>query len=178
MPPCLRWLLLSLCFTGAAVAQSTERPPADPADVESIDAIIKASYEVISGPAGEERNWDRERSLFHPESRHIPTFPGPDGSHQAQVLTVEDFIERSGPYLTTNGFFEYEIAREVHRYGNIAQVFSTYAWRQTEEGPVGGRGINSFQLYYDGTRWWIVSILWMQESPQHPIPAEFLPADG
>src|SRR5437660_4770493 len=37
---------------------------ADPSDVASIDAIITAAYEVISGPAGKKRDWHRERSLF------------------------------------------------------------------------------------------------------------------
>ena len=33
-------------------------------DVESVDTIIKALYEVISGEKGEERDWDRFRNLF------------------------------------------------------------------------------------------------------------------
>ena len=51
-------------------------PEADPADVESIDAIIAALYDVISGPIGEKRDWDRFRSLFVPDARLIPTGQG------------------------------------------------------------------------------------------------------
>ncbi len=40
-------------------------------DVSSIDSIIDALYEVISGEESEERDWDRERNLFHPEARLI-----------------------------------------------------------------------------------------------------------
>jgi len=36
------------------------------------------------------------------------------------------------------------------------------------------RGINSIQLFYDGSRWWIVSIYWQQESPEYPIPEKYL----
>lgn len=156
-------------------AAETEMIPADPADVSSIDAIITASYDVISGPAGP-RDWDRERSLFHPDSRHIPTSPNPSGGSTPHVQHVEDFIERSSQFFDSNGFYEYEIARETQRFGDIAHVFSTYAWSREKDGPVGGRGINSFQLVYDGTRWWILSVFWSQESETNPIPAEFLPS--
>lgn len=150
---------------------------ADPDDVSTIDGIVTASYEVISGPAGEARDWDRERSLFHPLSRHIPTSPNNSGGSRADVQSVESFIERASPFFENNGFYEYEIARRVERFGDIAHVFSTYEWSRTEGGPVGGRGINSFQLVYDGERWWIVSIFWAQESESNPIPPEYLPAE-
>ncbi|HBB95831.1 MAG TPA: hypothetical protein DC054_10610, partial [Blastocatellia bacterium] len=38
-------------------------PPANPADVATMDAIVASLYDVISGPPGA-RNWDRFRSLF------------------------------------------------------------------------------------------------------------------
>lgn len=163
---------------GAAPAGAEERtrPVADPADVASIDAIITASYDVISGPAGD-RDWDRERSLFHPDSRHMPTRPNGRGGALVDVMNVEDFIRASGAFFADNPFYEYEIARTTQRYGNIAHVLSTYAWSTEREGPPMGRGINSFQLLFDGERWWIVSVFWAQESEQMPIPQEFLPTE-
>ena len=170
---------LAVSQTDVAVGQTLEAtattPAANPDDVSSIDAIVTASYEVISGPAGP-REWDRERSLFHPLSRHIPTRPNQNGGSDADVQTVETFIARSSPYFEKNGFYEYEIARKVERFGDIAHAFSTYEWSKTKGGPVGGRGINSFQLVFDGQRWWIVSVFWAQESDKHPIPAEYLPS--
>lgn len=169
------------CFAPFLFAQEADSPAmteAAPEDVATIDAIIKASYEVISGSADEERDWDRERSLFHPDSRHIPTRALDSGEYVADVMDVEAFIERSAPYFERNGFYEYEIAREVQHFGNIAHVFSTYAWSNELDGPVGGRGINSFQLLYDGTRWWIMSVFWQQESEAYPIPEAYLPEGG
>ena len=64
-------LVLSLIAAHAVTAQVVST--ADPADVESIDAIISASYDVISGSKDEPRDWNRERSLFYPGSRHMPT---------------------------------------------------------------------------------------------------------
>lgn len=158
------------CVSSPAIAQD-----AAPEDVASIDAIITASYDVISGSADEERDWDRERSLFHPDSRHMPTYRAESGEYVADVSDVEGFIERVDPYFREQSFYEYEIARKVERFGNIAHVFSTYEWSHEKGGPTAGRGINSFQLLFDGTRWWIMSVFWQQESEEYPIPDEYLP---
>ncbi len=94
--------------TAAAPAAAT--PSANPADVASIDAILTALYDVISGPAGQKRNWDRMRSLFVPGARLIPTGRRADGVRSIQVWTVDQYIERVGPRLEESGFFERELA--------------------------------------------------------------------
>jgi hypothetical protein len=161
--------------TAAAPQTAAPAPAANPSDVASLDAILKATYDTISGPAGQKRDWNRLRSLFMPGARMIPSGPRPDGSFSAQALDVEGYIARAGDYLEKNGFFETEIARRTDRFGNIAQVFSTYESRhKADEAKPFMRGINSFQLLYDGKRWWIVTIYWQQESEKHPIPQEYL----
>lgn len=150
------------------------------ADVASIDAIITAAYDVISGPAGKKRDWERERSLFIPGARLIPTTKaaGEINTGQTiapQVFDVEGFIERSREYLEKNGFYEKEIARRVEQFGHIAHVWSTYESRHREDDRQPFmRGINSFQLLYDENRWWIVTIYWQHEGPDCPIPAKYL----
>jgi hypothetical protein len=148
----------------------------DPADVASIDAIIRAAYDVISGPSGEKRDWDRERSLFYPGARLIPTAkPGANDGLAPQMLDVEGFIARVEQYVTENGFFEKEIARHTEQFGHIAHVWSTYESRHNADDPKPFmRGINSIQLFYDGSRWWIVSIYWQPESARDPIPEKYL----
>jgi len=132
---------------------------ADPADVASVDAIVKAAYDVISGPAGKKRDWDRERSLFIPGARLIPTTAkagqiNSDGTITPQVLDVEGFIERSREFFAKAGFFEKEIARRTERFGHIAHVWSTYESRHQADDPEPFmRGINSIQLLNDGDRW-------------------------
>ena len=149
---------------------------AAPADVASIDAIIRAAYDVISGSLGEKRDWDRERSLFYPGARLIPTAkPGANDGLAPQMLDVEGFVARVEQYVTENGFFEKEIARHTEQFGHIAHVWSTYESRYSEDDPEPFmRGINSIQLFYDGNRWWIVSIYWQQESDRDPIPQNYL----
>jgi hypothetical protein len=150
-------------------------PSAKAADVSSPDAILAATYDVISGPPGT-RDWDRFRSLFVPGARLIAVQKGKDGNLSARVLTPEDYIARGGPYFEKNGFFEREASRHADRYGNIMQIFSTYESRHdAKDAAPFARGINSFQLFFDGTRWWVVTIYWEEETPDTPLPKEFLP---
>ncbi len=159
-------------------AQQTDAPAADPADVESIDAIMIAVYDVISGDAGEARDWDRFRSLFAPGATLSPV-GRPDGTtYVRRAITPDQYAETSGSYLEQNGFHEVEIHRVTEQYGVIAHAFSTYESRRLASDPEPfARGINSFQLLWDGSRWWIVSIYWLQESEDHPIPAKYLPGN-
>ena len=36
------------------------------------------------------------------------------------------------------------------------------------------RGINSIELFWDGKRWWIVTIFWQGEGPDNPLPEKYL----
>jgi hypothetical protein len=149
-------------------------PAANPADVASIDTIIAAVYDVISGPAGKKRDWDRMRSLFVPGARLIPTGPRP-GGYGSRVLTVDEFIERSNPFFEKEGFFEKEAARTLEQFGQIAHAFSTYESRHAaDDAKPFQRGINSIQLVNDGKRWWIVTIFWQGEDEKAPLPAKYL----
>jgi hypothetical protein len=176
-----RHLLLTAAASGAAAVMSAgaDGPPpagaaARPEDVASIDAILGAVYDVISGPRGKARDWDRMRGLFVPGARLIPCRPkGADGKVTIATLSVEDYIARSGPTLVAKGFSERQVARRVERFGHMAQVFSTYETRLDGEVGLLGRGINAIQLLWDETRWWVVTIMWDAESPTQPIPAEY-----
>jgi len=152
---------------------ATEAKPR-PEDVASPDAIIKAMYETISGPAGK-RNWQRERSLFLPDARLIPIGKRIHGEGGLQVLSLEEWIEQVTPFFAENDFWEMEVMRHTDRFGNLIQAFSTYEARHSLEGPPLGRGVNSIQLVFHNKRWWIASMMWDNESRDNPIPEEFLP---
>ena len=159
----------------APAAAAQKQVTANPKDVESIDAIIAALYDVISGPAGEKRDWDRMRSLFVPGARLIPVVVPRDSAARPFMLSVEDYIQRSGPMLERDGFFEREIGRRTEVFGHIAHVFSTYDSKRTEaDAQPFMRGINSIQLLYDGRRWWVVNIFWDSERPGQPIPPQYI----
>lgn len=141
-------------------------------DVESIEGILKAMYEVISGPAGE-RDWARERTLLHPSARLLPTRKE-EGVGIIDVFDCDGYIASRTPFFAVNDFHEVEIARRVERFGNIAHVWSTYDGRRTADAPPFVRGINSIQLFHDGERWWVMSVMWDNQRPDSPVPDEYL----
>ena len=150
-------------------------PRANPADVASLDAIVTALYDVISGPAGQARDWNRFRSLFIPGARLIPTIHPPNAAPRTLVWSPEQYAERAGANLTKNGFFEREIGRTTDQFGAITQIFSAYESKRTASDPKPfARGINSIQLLNDGTRWYVVTIFWDGERPDNPIPDRYL----
>jgi hypothetical protein len=158
-----------------ATATNAAPPPAKAADVATPDAILAATYDVISGPPGK-RDWDRFRSLFLPGARMAAVVKGKDGGLTAKSFTPEEYITFGDAYFLKNGFFEREASRHADRYANIMQIFSTYESRHDIKDPSPfARGINSFQLFFDGKRWWVVDIFWQEETPDAPLPEEFLP---
>jgi hypothetical protein len=158
-----------LCVSATAQAQE-----ADKDDVESVDAIIDALYDVISGDAGEDRDWDRFHSLFLPGADLVPTLVTPDGSIRHVVWSPEEYVERNGDDLMTIGFYEEEIGRTTEEFGNLAHVFSTYESRAGRDGEVFQRGINSIQLMWNGERWFVVNIAWDAEREGNEIPERYL----
>lgn len=171
-------LLFALFLPGpaplAGQQETTGSPGAAPGDVATPEAIVAATYDVISGPSGEARDWERFRSLFVPEARLIPTGRGPGGEAGYRVFTPGEYVERARQAFAEQGFFEREVHAEAERYGDIAHVFSTYESRRApDDAEPFQRGINSFQLWHDGERWWIVTILWHGEREGAPIPGRY-----
>jgi hypothetical protein len=171
-------LMISTAFAAQPVPQ--EKPanaataaPTTAADVKTIDAIISALYDVISGPAGE-RNWQRFHALFAPHAV-LATVSKRNGETRPEIMTPDDYVRMAGDYFAKNGFFESESARNTQTYGNIAHLFSTYESRHTREGAPFAKGINSIELLNDGQRWWVLSISWDEERPDNPIPPEYRP---
>lgn len=173
-------LVLTLAFFFIAAPLCAQRPPEPlplssrvpvpkPDDVKSMDSILFAIYDVISGPAGD-RDWNRFRSLFIPEGRLTSATRTNGGP--VHLLDVEGYAKGAGNYFKTHPFYESAIANRVEKFGNIAQVFSSYESRTAPNEKPFARGVNSIQLFSDGTRWWVVSILWDEETPANPLPQE------
>lgn len=178
-------VLLALLAAAVPAAAQTPAPPpplaypgapaGKPEDVGSMDAILKALYDVISGPAGQKRDWDRFRSLFTHNARLIPTGLAPDGTVRMRSWTPDEYAQAAGANLERMGFFEREIGRTVERFGPVVHVFSAYDSKRTAADPAPfARGINSIQLLEAEGRWWVVSIFWHAERPDLPIPPQYL----
>jgi hypothetical protein len=178
--PAALLLVLALgAFTGPGAWAQDAKPgalsAALPADAGSVDGIMAALYDVISGPAGKARDWQRLHSLFAPQGRLVAVGMRADGSAPATVMTVDDYIGRVTKPFNDAGFYETELARSSDSFGQIVHVFSTYESRHAPgDARPFQRGINSIELYNDGKRWWIVNLLWHAESDKHPLPERYL----
>ncbi len=125
-------------------------------DVTSIDRLLAALFASISGPAGQARDWDRLRYLLHPTARFQAVRP----QGGIATLTVDDYIARNARALVEQGFYEIETSRKLEVYEAIAHALVGFAIKRTPDGPVLRTGTNSLQLYWDGTRWWVMNIYW------------------
>lgn len=139
-------------------------------DVKSIDALMKASYEVVSGEKGAKRQWERDNYLHHQKA----VYSYFDKKKQEQVaLTLQEFHKETDDMVFQTAFYENEINREVRVFGNIAHVWSTYETRLVKDGKVERRGINSIQLFFDHNRWYIISWTFCGEKGDNIIPKTF-----
>lgn len=165
MSPALSLALLFLSACGAASPQPRELGPL-PGDAATLDGVMRAFYEVVNVAPDEPRQWPRDRALYSPWIHFVANTSSPKVyDHASFVADTEPLIRR--------GFREREIHRTTRRYGNIAQIDSTYETRIGPEQTL-SRGVNFLQLYFDGTRWWVTSVVWQTEDAEHPIPPEHL----
>lgn len=181
--PCLS--IVVIVFGLAQEPRATSVPPEDAAALKEkkivdpetarIASVVKEVYAVISGPAGKERDWKKMKSLMHADARLAPIGPRRDGTIAPTLLSVDDYAQRATPIFRERGFFETELAHKIERFGSLAHVFSTYESRFSEddEKPF-QRGINSIQLFHDGTTWKVLQIAWVPETAATPIPARYL----
>lgn len=134
--------------------------PALESDVSTLDGIIHALYGVLSGPAGKPRDWERYRSLFIHGARLMPVVAVAGQTPHVRQLTVEDYIRRVEPIFAVENFWERETSRQTEIIGRIAHVLSKYESLRDPKGPAFEHDANSIQLFYDDSRWWVVSIMW------------------
>ena len=145
-------------------------------DVASPEAIVLADYASISGGVGVARQWGRDHTLYDSHARFVSFSTNPkSGAIEKTSSNEQEFADGSDAMMVKEGFTEHELAHVVHRYGNVATVLSSYEGKLSSNGKVVTRGVNIYQLYFDGKRWWILSVVWDEERPENPIPPELLP---
>ena len=167
------------CGFGVTLAQKkvhVDRPiiEARAEDVSTIEGTVTASYETISGGVGVPRQWGRDRTLFDPNSRSVAVgVNAKTGAVTTRGSTEQEFADEADASMVKDGFTERELGHVIKRFGNVATVLSSYEGT-VASGKVITRGVNIFQLYFDGKRWWILSMVWDEERPGNPIPEELL----
>lgn len=139
-------------------------------DVSSIDGLMKAYYDIVSGPGSRVRDVARDKSIHHPDARvYYPSSPG-DGPARVTAMSVEEY-HRNSAEAFKEGFYEKEVGRTVRQFGPSVHVWSSYESRKTPDGPVIARGINNLILLFDGKRYSILAETFGRESRDNPLPA-------
>jgi len=185
MPNRLVVLLVPLCLSCVHGAPLPDAPlpgrtrvetlAPEPRDVGSLEGIMRAFYEVVNVGKADPRQWGRDRTLYSPWIRFVAIGKSPTGAHpEVEVWTHQQLVDET-EQLIEGGFREREIHRTTRRYGNIVHIDSTYETLMGTGTPTTSRGLNSLELYFDGTRWWIASVIWQSEDAEHPLPPESLP---
>lgn len=141
-------------------------------DTASINDLMKAFYEVVSGEAGEKRQWKRDILLHHPKAIYS-YISNSKGKSEHVTLSLEDFHKETDDMVLETSFYEREVEREVKTFGNIANVWSAYETRLEKNGPIARRGINSVQLFFSNDRWQIISLVFDRETETNRIVVPF-----
>ena len=133
-------------------------------DQKRIQLQLDKFYEIISGKAGEERDWNNFRNLFFSNAKLTPSIFSDDNKCASVSYDVETYIEKLKDYLQANDFFEKGVIHKIDFFCNIAQVNSSYfAKKMPHEKELLKSGKNFIQFLHDGNGWKIVSMLWEDE---------------
>ncbi len=173
----LALFILSLSFGATTFAQTNDDDTAN--NLATVDGIIHALYDAISGPVGQDRDWNTFRNLFAEDARMYIAVPDKDSGTTLKSITPEEYADRNQTRLSDIGFGEEELYRITNTYGAGTQVFSTYESHYTNKNGEEDitKGINNIQLYFDGERYFIVSIFWDANAKNIEVPDRYLPKD-
>jgi hypothetical protein len=75
-------------------------------------------------------------------------------------MTPDEFIASRSVFFAKEDFYEWETSREEFRCGQLVHVWSNYSAAREPGGALIRKGVNSIQLWDDGTRYWILSVAW------------------
>lgn len=166
----MKKLILSLILLSSPMVLFSQ---AEATAVKTIEGITNKMVEIISGPKGEERDWDEFRNLFLPRAQTISVIKSKDGRERLNVMNIEEFIRNIGPLYARDGFEEYSTGLTVNEFNGIAVAFQSFYCKNLI-GTYENRGINSYHLIYAENRWWINSMSFANESEDSPIPEKYL----
>jgi hypothetical protein len=164
--------LFVFAFSIVLLAVSAHAQTAACPSSKTLDDLIKALDDAVSGPADKDRTCMRQ--LLLPDARLIPVGKGKDGTIAPHVLSVDDWITRVKA-RGSEALYEHQVKYSSDVYGHIAHLWSTYEIRPTQDGKAEMRGINSIQAVFNGTEWKVIEILWQAEMPDESIPQKYLP---
>ncbi|WP_034923660.1 hypothetical protein [Gillisia sp. CAL575] len=158
---------ITLMICSSVFGQTTELKYAE--DVKSIDAIINAYYDVVSGSSNDP--WEFERDKYIHSKDAVITRLDENGKAESHKLEAEYIPIGLSP---KEDFYEKELKRMTTQFGNIAQVWSAFEIRTEPNMASNIKGLNSIQLHYENGRWWIDSWTCEMEFDKNMLVIDFL----
>ncbi len=158
---------ITFIISSSILAQTNDEKYAD--DVKSVEAIINAYYDVVSGSSKDPWQFERDKHIH--ANNAVITRLNEDGKAVSHSLEAE-YIPLG--LLPKEDFYEKELKRKVSQFGNIAQVWSAFEIRTDPKIQSNIRGLNSIQLHYEKGRWWIDSWTCEMESDKNTLVSDFL----
>lgn len=137
--------------------------------VQTIEGITAKMLELISGPVGQERNWEEFRTLFLPTAQFISLNPQAKDGEKARSLNLEEFVRMLGPLYAKEGFYEEPLNIQINEFNGMANAFQSYTARNSSR-TYQAKGINNFILVHVDNRWWIASSTWANEDTNNRVP--------
>ena len=163
-------LLFVFCLIVIIPVFGQEKTHSLPPYMYSIDGVVNEGLAIITGERGEKRDWEAFRMLFDPNAQISVVNHDSLGNAVRNVYSLEQFVRLGMRYYETDGFIEYEISSVIDEYNGIATVFQGYYAKELD---IEEKGINTYQLFFDGTRWWITGLMWTSDRNGVKLPEKY-----
>lgn len=155
----MRTLLLALLLSPLCTYAAETTP----------EAAVSALWRALSHDAGASADLPALTRLFHADA---VVFGGyyRQGEPQLRRTAGADFLQANAR-IGSKGFYECEVARQLHRYDRFAVAYSVVESRSDQAAPQPDFvGVNSIQLQQVGEQWQVLSLHYQVEKSGLPIP--------
>lgn len=145
---------------------------------ETVDGIIAEFYACLDVQKGGQLDSVRLTNLFWPGAQLDGVYKMRKDTTRYGNLRIDipQYLKIIKEVCATHRFKEWETGRKTISYGHLLTVYSAYELIDVDEknDTVRLRGVNTFQLFNDGKRWWITYCSYEEESTAGKTPMEFL----
>jgi len=169
----MKYFILAFSFFVSIAVPAQVRKIADSVAVKSISGIVNKMLDMLSGEKGKIRDWNALSNLFLPTATFTClNHPNDSMPKAVETISLTEFIQLLHDEYYENGYLEYETGSVINQYNGIATVFQGFYGKDSEGKEE--RGINTYQLVFFDSRWWIASVLWTTASNGVAIPKKYL----
>lgn len=151
----MKALLFSTLFFIAT--SSLAQTSADSLAWRSPATLVERLLECVSSEPGQPKQWISFKALCATDARIAVLLQRPGKPPVLRSFTVDAFVQT----MSKNNapFQEKQLKIEIDEFNGMATVWQPY---ELVAGNERRTGVNTYQLYLDGTRWYVHSLLWTE----------------